>query len=130
MTDSILLDVRPACNVEESDSSFDSKLIPLINSQIMMAHQFGVGYDGFTVTGIKETYQDLLGEHAAKLAAFRTWLGLSVCLIFDPPENGSVLKAMQDQILKMEWMLRAKTEQDGYVKDYVPEHADVYDFDD
>lgn len=126
MSDSILIDVGLACNVEESDRGFDGQLIPLINSQIMMAHQFGIGPDGYTVTGIKETYQDLLGEHCAKLAAFRTWLGYSVRLLFDPPDNGTVLKSYQDQIAKMEWMLNSKAELDGAVKDYVPEHAKLY----
>lgn len=128
MADSILLDVALACNVDESDRGFDTKLIPLINSQIMMAHQFGIGYNGFTVTGLQETYQDLLGEHCDFLAAFRTWLGYSVLLLFDPPENGTMLKSYQDQLAKMEWMLNSKAELDGAVKDYVPEYAEVYNF--
>ena len=129
MNDSILADVRSACNLVRDDNSFDDKLIPLINSQLMMAHQFGVGYSNFMITGSTETWEDWLGSMGQDLAAIRTWVGYNVLLLFDPPENGSVLKAYQDQIQKIEWMLREKTEEKGYVKEYVPEKADFYDED-
>ena len=129
MTGSILADVRSACNLEEEDSSFDSQLIPLINSQMMMAHQFGVGYSGFTIDGVNASWEDWLGEAGEDLAAIKTWLGFSVLLLFDPPDNGTVLKSYQDQIAKMEWMLREKTEEKGYVKEYVPEKASFYEDD-
>lgn len=127
MGNSILQDVRVACNVDENDDGFDSKLIPLINGQLMMAHEFGVGYNGFQVTGLEETWGDLLGNDGAKLAAMNTWLGYNVLLLFDPPENSTVLKSYQDQIAKMEWMLCSKSWREGMVKEYVPEAASVYE---
>lgn len=130
MTGSILADVRSACNLEATDRSFDLQLVPLINSQIMMAHQFGVGISGFKITGPSEIWQDWLGEEGENLQAVKTWLGFSVLLMFDPPDNGTVLKAYQDQILKIEWMLKEKSEEKGYVKQYVPEKADFYDSED
>ena len=129
MTESILAGVRSACNLEKEDDSFDNQLIPLINSQIMMAHQFGVGTSGFSITGDTETWGDWLGEPGSDLLAIKTWLGYSVLLLFDPPDNGTVLNAYQDQIAKMEWMLREKSEEKGYVKEYVPEKADFYEDD-
>lgn len=129
MTESILAGVRSACNLEREDDSFDNQLIPLINSQIMMAHQFGVGSSGFAITDDKDTWGDWLGESGNDLLAIKTWLGYSVLLMFDPPDNGTVLNAYQEQIAKMEWMLREKTEEKGYVKQYVPEKADFYEDD-
>lgn len=130
MDESILAEVKTMCNVSEEDDAFNGQLIPLINSQLMVAHQFGVGYNGFNVTGATETWQDLLGEHGEKLAAFKTWLGYSVLLLFDPPDNGTVLKSYQDQIQKLEWMLCSKSQLEKHVVDYVPEHADVYEDED
>ena len=125
---SILADVRAICNLEMNDTSFDSQLIPLINSQLMMAHQFGVGKDDFILTELSDTWRDFLGEDGSKLAAVATWLGYSVKLLFDPPDNGSVLKSYQDQIAKMEWMLCSKAATTGIVKQYVTEEqAKVYD---
>lgn len=124
---SILVDVRSMCNLEENDDSFDKQLIPLINSQLMVAHQFGVGSNTFIV-GASDTWQDLLGPNGAKLAAMQSWLGYSVKLLFDPPDNASVLKSYQDQIQKFEWMLCSKSQSEGTVKEYVTEkQAAVYD---
>lgn len=127
MDNFILADVKAACSIAEDDNGFDEQLKQLINSQLMVARQFGVGRDGFMVQSGNETWDDLLGEHGSQLAAIKTWLGYSVLLMFDPPDNGSVLKAYQDQLQKLEWMLYNKTEVEGHVKSYVPEQADFYD---
>ena len=128
MTNSILVDVRSACSLDKNDCSFDEQLVPLINSHMMMAHQFGVGKSPFVIVNDSDTWSDWLGDTAGEdLVAIKTWLGYSVLLMFDPPDNGTVLKSYQDQIAKMEWMLREKTEEKGYVKEYVPEKADFYD---
>lgn len=127
LDDSILVGVRVACNVDENDNGFDLKLIPLINTQLMMAHQFGIGFDGFHITGIEETWRDWLGDNGGALLAAQTWLGYTVLLLFDPPDNSTMLKSYQDQIQKMEWMLCEKSCREGYVKEYVPHKASFYD---
>ena len=51
-SESILISVRPMCNVDKDDDGFDEKLIPLINSQMMIAHhEIGIGINGFNITG-------------------------------------------------------------------------------
>ena len=127
MNGSILADVRSACNLETTDTAFDAQLIPLINGQLMMAHQFGIGPSGYVISDASATWNDWLGTPGDDLAAIKTWLGYSVLLLFDPPDNSTVLKAYQDQILKIEWMLREKSEEKGYVKTYVPEKASFYE---
>ena len=127
LTNSILATVRAMCNVEETDSGFDKQLIPLINGQLMMAHEFGVGNPWVVVSDESKTWNDLLGEHTELFDAFKTWLGYSVLLLFDPPDNSTVLKSYQDQSLKMEWMLCNKACLEGAVKDFVPEKADFYE---
>ena len=126
MDGSILADVRSACNLESTDSGFDKELIPLINTQIMMAHQFGVGRSGFHITSIAETWGEWLGMLGYELEGIKTWLGYSVRLMFDPPDNSTVLKSCQDQIQKIEWMLKAKSEEKGFVSRYAPEKEAFY----
>ena len=124
---SILIDVRSACNIDEGDNGFDNKLIPLINSQFMMAHQFGIGYEGFYITGSQQTWRDWLGDNGDKLTAATTWLGYSVLLMFNPPENSTVSQMYKDQINKAEWMLCSKSQQEGFVRDYAPSSIPYYD---
>lgn len=123
---SILADVRSACNLEKFDTSFDNQLIPLINTQLMMAHQFGVGPDWFQITGESETWHDWLGPFVNDLSSVKTWVGFNVLLMFDPPDNSTVLKSYRDQIDKIEYMLREKVEEKGYVKHYVKGKDDFY----
>ena len=118
---SILASVRPMCNVESDDPGFDEKLIPLINSQIMVAHhELGIGINGFNITGDTETRADWLSTGETKLSAVKTWLGYSVLLLFDPPDNGTVLKSMQEQIDKIAWMLASKSKLEGHAKTIYP----------
>ena len=127
---SILEDVREACNLNRDDSSFDGQLIPLINTQLMMAHQFGVGYSGFTISDNTTLWSGWLGSAESDLAAVKTWVGYQVLLLFDPPDNNSLLNSYKEQIEKFEWMLREKVEEKGYVKTYVPEKASFYEDED
>lgn len=118
---SILVSVRSMCNVDEEDNGFDNQLIPLINSQMMIAHhQLGVGINGFNITGTTETWSEWLGAGESKLAAIKTWLGYSVLLLFDPPDNGTVLKAIQETLQKTEWMLASKSRLEGHAKTIYP----------
>jgi len=118
---SILVSVRSMCNVDEEDNGFDNQLIPLINSQMMIAHhQLGIGINGFNITGESETWSDWLGEGESKLAAIKTWLGYNVLLLFDPPDNGTVLKAIQETLAKTEWMLESKSRLEGLAETIYP----------
>lgn len=118
---SILVSVRPMCNVDSNDTGFDAQLVSLINSQMMIAHhQLGVGTNGFNITGEAEEWGDWLGEGESKLSAIKTWLGYSVLLLFDPPDNSSVLKSIQDTIAKMEWMLESKSRLEGHARKLYP----------
>ena len=121
VTNSILVSVRSMCNVDEEDNGFDNQLIPMINSQMMIAHhQLGVGINGFNITGTTETWSEWLGVGESKLAAIKTWLGYSVLLLFDPPDNGTVLKAIQETLQKTEWMLASKSRLEGHAQTIYP----------
>lgn len=123
---SILMDVRPLCHVDENDTGFDEQLIPIINGQMMMAHQFGIGHNGFFITGTAETWRHWLGDNGDKLLAVKTWLGYTTRMLFDPP-TGAMKDVLQHQIDKFETMLCYKSEREGYIKEYVPEKAYYYE---
>lgn len=118
---SILRSVRVLCNVDENDNGFDTQLIPFINAQMMIAHhEIGIGVNGFNITGISETWTEWLGEGESKLAAAKTWLGLSVKQLFDPPDNATMAKTLQETVDKAAWMLASKSKLEGYSKAIYP----------
>lgn len=124
--DSILISIRPMCNVDRNDPSFDEQLIPLINASMMIAHHnLGIGVNGFNITGTDETWEQWLGEAAPRLSAAKTWLGYKVFTIFDPPENGTVSQAYNNLIEEAAWTLCSKSRLEGYAETLYP-----VDFDD
>lgn len=124
--DSILMGVREACNVSPEDDGFDRQLIPLINSQLMMAHhQLGIGFNGFKIKDATAVWSDWLGSAEGKLEAAKSWLGLSVLKTFDPPENSSALQSLERTIDRMEWVLCSKSAAEGHARNlYLVEFDD------
>lgn len=119
--ESILISVRPMCNVDENDDGFDKQLIPLINGFMMIAHHdLGVGINGFNITGVEETWGEWLGEAESKLSAVKIWLGYKTLLAFDPPENGTVTKAYENMIDHAAWTLCSKSRLEGHVQTLYP----------
>lgn len=119
--ESILIGIRPMCNVDENDDGFDKQLIPLINGFMMIAHHdLGIGFNGFNITGAEETWAEWLGSAAPKLAAAKTWLGYKTFLVFDPPENGSVIQAYEKMIDEAAWTLCSKSRLEGHAATLYP----------
>jgi hypothetical protein len=72
------------------------------------------------ITGESEEWSDWLGAGEDRLAAIKTWLGYSVLLLFDPPDNATVLKAIQQTVDKFAWMLESKSRLQGFAKTIYP----------
>ena len=121
LQDSILMSVRASCNVSEEDNGFDQQLIPLTNTYLMMAnHELGVGINGFAINGPRQTWGDWLGSAEDNLAAIKTWVGMSVLLIFDPPDNASVLKSYEETVQKLGWQIASKSWLEGHTETIYP----------
>ncbi len=102
---SILRDVRVACGLSPDDSSFDDELVLHTNSFLFRASQFGVGKKGFFIATEDEEWNDFVPDGFENVESLKTYVGLSVRLLFDPPESSSVQAAMKETIKEMEWCL-------------------------
>lgn len=105
MNESILKNVRSACDIDKDCESFDDQLIPKINAFLFASAQAGVGKLGFAITSTAETWSDFLGEGGEKYIAVKEYIGLRVKLRFDPPENAALLTAMREDAKELEWRL-------------------------
>ena len=74
MDESILLNVRAACDAGENTDSFDGQLIPLINTFLFRSAQAGVGKKGFFITGTSETWRDFIGDNADNYTAVKSYI--------------------------------------------------------
>lgn len=106
MTDSILTSIKKLLGIVESDTSFDSELIMLINSALMVIMQEWYGMDhAFRIEDKTATWDDLLGEEEFDYEGIKQYIFLRVKMIFDPPNNSSVIEAMRKEMEDLEWRM-------------------------
>lgn len=111
MNDSILTSIKKDLGLTETQTEFNSTIIGHINTALMVLNQNGVGPSvGLMITNEMTTWGELIGEHSVNMAAVKTYVYLSVKLDFDPPENGSLLAAMQARKTELEWRLNVQAE--------------------
>ena len=106
---------------------FDADIIVLINSAMMVLQQIGVGpNNGLKVTGPNETWGDFIPAEKMMDGA-KTYIYLSVKVVFDPPGNSFVMDAMKSLKEELEWRLREQAEfypGDGTTKGYWQQAAE------
>lgn len=110
MTDSILNTMKQMIPAMPSGDAFDTELIIHINTILGVLKQIGVGSsDGFFITGENETWSDFFGD-STTIQMAKTYMYLRLRLLFDPPENSSVLASYKEQIAELEWRCNIEVE--------------------
>lgn len=102
---SILNSVKKVCNVAESDTSFDTDLILYTNAQIGVLQQLGVIDEPFSIEDDSAEWTDFLKEGSDETEMVKSYVGVSVRLVFDPPASGSVKEALQNYKDELEWRI-------------------------
>lgn len=112
--DSILNSVKKLVNVHIEDDSFDQDLIIYINTILAVLTQMGVGpTEGFQITGPDETWEDFV-EDDVRVQLIKTYVGLRVRMLFDPPTNSSATQAIDNSIHETEWRIYAMSNYGGW----------------
>lgn len=108
--DSILTSVKKIVGVSEEDESFDTDLIMHINSALMILKQLGVGpTEGFSIFDKTSVWSDLLSDDLS-IEAVKSYVGLKVRMIFDPPTSSAVADAINKTISELEWRILCDVE--------------------
>ena len=123
MDDSILNSIKSIIGLSIDDDAFDPELLMLINSTIMALQQIGVGPQDklFHVDDKFTTWTEYL-EDSDELPMVKTYIGLRVRLIFDPPQSSSLDQALRMEVAEYEWRLNVKV--DKYVDKETTEEGD------
>ena len=104
MNDSILGTIRKLVGGEQNGDAFDTDLIIAINTAFQYLHQIGVGpEETFSITGEDEVWSDFVDDE--RLEAYKTYVFIRTKLLFDPPQNSSLLNAYQQEMREAEWRL-------------------------
>lgn len=103
--DSILTSVKKLLGIADEYTHFDSDIIMHINTVFSSLTQMGVGpAEGFSITDTYSTWDEFTSENVS-LASVKTYMYLKVRLLFDPPQNSSVMSSMERQASELEWRL-------------------------
>lgn len=121
---SILDDVKKMLDIPPDYNAFDDQVLMHTNSAFATLSDLGVGPEGFEITGAGEQWEDFLGGNP-RLNSVRSYIGLRVRMIFDPPATSFHTTAMQEEIRKMEWYLHEYREQFQWVPPVDPIDDDV-----
>ena len=111
MEESILTSVKKMLGIPKDHTAFDMDLILHINSVFMILTQMGVGpANGFRIEDHTAIWSDFLGEEDLAFESVKTYMGLKVRLIFDPPASSIVAECIKQSIAELEWRLNFAAE--------------------
>lgn len=100
----ILETVKRMCDIDVDSDEFDTDLIIHTNSVFSALTQMGIGPEnGFSINDGTEDWSDYIDD--IRLESVKTYVGLKVKTIFDPPSNQSIMNAYKSTIDELEWRL-------------------------
>lgn len=108
--ESILTSIKKLLGPTEEQTHFDTDIIIHINSVFSDLASLGVGpAEGFSIEDDSATWDDYFDgfPYPDLLSNVKSYMYLSVKILFDPPANSSVLKSYEEQIKKYEWKINA-----------------------
>ena len=92
--------------------AFDDQIIMHINSVFQILYQLGVGPSvPFTIEDDSAVWSDFTND-ISTLSIVKSYMGLKVQQIFDPPQSGAVAEAAKRMIDEMEWRLNVQVDPD------------------
>ena len=110
MNESILTSIKAQLGIQEDYTAFDPQLIMHINSVLMVLNQLGVGPTaGFVISDKTSVWSDFLSSDK-NLEATKSYIGMKVKMLFDPPTTSVVADSMNRMINEFEWRLNAEAE--------------------
>lgn len=103
LDDSVLLSTKKAIGYEPDYDVYDSDIMLHINS--LLSKLIQVGYDfkpNYRVTSKEKLWSDILvGSPVDDM--IKDYIYIKTKLVFDPPQNATVLTALKEEASELEW---------------------------
>jgi hypothetical protein len=121
MTESILTSTKEKLGLVEEYEVFDSQIIDFINAAFSTVTQLGIGPpESYVVTDKTDEWDDILvGDK--NLNPVKSYVFLKTKMLFDPPQTGYLVTAMENQITQLEWRLNTYREEEAWVPPTTPD---------
>lgn len=111
--DVIMDDIKRILLIPEDYNVFDLNVLIGVNSVFSTLQQLGVGpKEAFIILDGTETWTEFFGDtpEQKNLMAVKTYVGLRVKILFDPPTTSFALDALKEQCKELEWRLQVQAE--------------------
>lgn len=110
--ESILTSIKKVLGIAEDYTQFDPDIIMHINSVFMELTQIGVGpSEGFRIEDEGYLWSDFIPDtDPIRFEGVKSYIGMKVQLMFDPPNNSARIAAMERQIERLEWRLNVNAD--------------------
>lgn len=113
MNESILTSIKTQLSLMPEDESFDNEIVIFINAAFARLTLLGVGpIEGFSIQDDSTTWDEFVVDITQEALA-KTYVFLKVKIVFDPPTNSSLAKAIEEQIKEYEYLLKVEAEDDA-----------------
>lgn len=115
MNESILTSIKAQLGIQEEYTAFDQQIVMHINSVLMVLKQLGVGpVAGFVISDKTAIWRDFLPSDK-NLEATKSYIGMKVKMLFDPPTTSVVADSMNRMINELEWRLNSEAESEEVI---------------
>lgn len=109
--ESILTSVKKICGIPEEYDAFDMDIILHINSVFMILAQMGVGpTNAYRINDKNNEWTEFISTEDTNFESVKTYVGLKVRLIFDPPQGSITKECLKQMIDELEWRLNFQAE--------------------
>lgn len=110
--DSILDSLKKVLGIDPEYTAFDQDIIMFANSSFSKLTQMGVGPpDGFEIVDNKARWEDFLGESDFPMNMVKSYMVLSVRLLFDPPPTSFAIAALKEQLDEFSYRAALRAEE-------------------
>lgn len=111
LDESILTSIKKLLQIPEECSDYNTDVIIFINSVFPTLNQLGVGpKEGYIIVDENNKWSEFLDNNLL-LENVKTYIYLSVRILFDPPTSSSVLEAFNKAIDHLGWRIMVQAEQ-------------------
>ena len=110
--ESILTSIKKVLGIAEDYKAFDNDIIMHINSVFSELFQLGAGPQdhAFFIESDQEKWSEFFGVEPHNLMMVKSYVALSVRLMFDPPANSFGIESIKNQLQETKWRIAAAAE--------------------
>lgn len=112
MTESILDSTKKVLGIAVDYTAFDDQIVLFINTAFSNLNQLGVGPEtGFHIEDKTPTWDDFLTDGDETQNNVKSYVYLSVRLVFDPPQTAYLVQAFEAQLEELGWRINVRREE-------------------